>query len=295
MDLIEELERFRFTRMEARIYVALVRHGQLNGSQIARELKANRSSVYTALNHLSERGAVFVVAGEPTEYVPVEPMVLVRRYQQEYERSLDFLESELTASRQQGQNHQYYNLRGRRQCLQKINEVVSAAKKEICFNLGIDFRLIDAELRDAARRGVRLIAFSFQPIPEPDYRMEVYHSSKFDFRDAPDRRILMVSDMEHGVIAGGNETRGYVGTYSTDPLFNAIIAEHIHHDIYLYRLEERMKQNLIDEQVKIGSLLERNFDAWMAYAGGQGASGATSADKRSSGRDANTGNTESLP
>ena len=271
MDLIEELERFHFSRMEARIYVSLVSHGQMNGSQLARELGVNRSSVYTALNHLSERGAVHTIAGEPTEYAPVDPAELVRNYRHEYEQSLEFLRDELDRFREQGRQHQYYNLRGKEQCLHRITEVISSAQRELCGNSNLDFSLLDGALRDASNRGVRIIAFSFQPVPECDYPIEVYYNRKFNLSGADDRRILLVADMREALIAGGNDTRGYMGTFSSDPLLISVVAEHIHHDIYVQRLEHEAGRNLITEKIKIGSMLETQFSEWVENVGAPGA------------------------
>ncbi len=269
LELIQELERFHFSSMEARIYVTLVQHGQMNGSQLAKELSVNRSSVYTALNHLSERGAVHIIAGEPTEYEPVDPDELLRRYRHEYEQSLEFLRDELDRFRMQGQQHQYYNLRGKEQCLRRIREMIVSAETELCLNSNLEFSLMDEYLQEASTRGVRIILFSFQPVPERDYPIDVYRSRKFNLKAAPDKRILLVADMKQGLIAGGNETRGYMGTFSSDPLLVSIAAEHIHHDIYLQRLEEQHGENLVDDKVQIGSLLEKGFAAWVATVPGK--------------------------
>ncbi len=58
-NIITHLEMLRFSKIEAQVYVTLVKHSKLNGSQIAKILNLSRSSVYSALHNLYNRGIVF--------------------------------------------------------------------------------------------------------------------------------------------------------------------------------------------------------------------------------------------
>ena len=265
MTIIDELMRFHFTEMEARIYVTLVKHGRLNGSQIARELSANRSSVYTALNHLTEKGALFSLPGDPTEYVPEDPETLMERYSAEYSSSLSFLKDELNKSKQIAVDQQYRNIRGRDHCMAKAKELIESTQSELFLHTNLELAKFRDPLAAAAERGVRIIAFSFVPVNLPGVEIELYRSGKFNLQDSPDKRLMLVSDMRHALIAGGNESRGFLGTQAENSLFVAIVAEHIHHDIYLYKLDERAGRNLVDESIKVQSLLEQQFTWWISH------------------------------
>lgn len=270
MTITEELMRFHFTEMEARIYVTLVRHGRLNGSQIARMLSANRSSVYTALNHLTEKGALFSLTGDPTEYVPEDPETLIERFSTEYSSSLSFLKEELNKSKQVATDQQYRNIRGREHCTAKAKELIESARTEICLHTNFDLGEFTQELAAASARGVRIIAFSFVPVHLPEVEIELYRSEKFNLQESPDKRLMLVSDMRHALIAGGNESRGFLGTQAENSLFVAIVAEHIHHDIYLERLDERFGRNVVDDSIKIQSLLEQQFTWWISHLASEG-------------------------
>ncbi len=58
-NLINELQKFGFTVVEAKVYAALASHGEaMTGYQIAKEAGVARPNVYPALQRLVERGAV---------------------------------------------------------------------------------------------------------------------------------------------------------------------------------------------------------------------------------------------
>ena len=69
--LIENLISFNLTRQEATIYVALLTHGEMTGYEVAKETGIARSNVYSALQSLVEKGALYLLEGETTKYVPV--------------------------------------------------------------------------------------------------------------------------------------------------------------------------------------------------------------------------------
>ncbi len=57
-DLQEQLVKLGFTENEARVYLALIKFGELNGSQVSKRSKLDRSFCYTVLNNLIGKGYV---------------------------------------------------------------------------------------------------------------------------------------------------------------------------------------------------------------------------------------------
>ena len=47
------------------------------------------------------------------------------------------------------------------------------------------------------------------------------------------------------------------GTFTENQFLANIVSEHIHHDIYLLKLKERERKELIDEDILIDSLLDK--------------------------------------
>ncbi|WP_455718896.1 helix-turn-helix domain-containing protein, partial [Anaerosporobacter sp.] len=55
-DLITYLCNLHFTKLEAQIYITLLEGGELTGYQIAKKIHISRSSVYSVLDSMHERG-----------------------------------------------------------------------------------------------------------------------------------------------------------------------------------------------------------------------------------------------
>lgn len=69
--LVENLISFNLTRQEALIYVALLTYGEMTGYEVAKQTGIARSNVYSALQSLLEKGALYLIEGETTKYEPV--------------------------------------------------------------------------------------------------------------------------------------------------------------------------------------------------------------------------------
>ena len=86
--LIENLTSFNLTRQEATIYVALLTHGQMTGYEVAKETGVARSNVYSSLQSLVEKGALYLIEGETKKYLPVEiDLFLKNRFEELKEKA----------------------------------------------------------------------------------------------------------------------------------------------------------------------------------------------------------------
>jgi sugar-specific transcriptional regulator TrmB len=262
-----ELERFRFSAMEARVYVCLVQHGQLNGSQIAKHLSASRSSVYSALQNLYERGAVYMLSGDPTSYKAEDYVKLLDQLEQDFSQAISTLRTELARKQSLELDDQYWNVEGFDTCIQKAKDILATTNHEVLLHTNLDFTYFAQSLKEALARGVRVIIFSFVPVEESLIPgSEIYFDDKFGLTPSKDKRLMIVSDFSQALIAGGSLEASFLGTFSRNTLLVSIVAEHIHHDIYLYKLEQKLGKNLVDESIQIRSMLEIGFEQWLERA-----------------------------
>lgn len=263
--LVEELQKFQFTRMEASAYITLIRNSPANGSQLAKMLNAPRTSVYSAIESLFKKGAVYSLPGEPTRYVALTPKKFLKRLKTDYDESMDFLNNNLKEYKSYSSAEQYWNLAGESGFQEKTTELISLARKEIVLHTNQELTPFLDVLREAAERGVRIIMFSFVRLDLQGIPCEWYYNRKFDIEDSLDKRTMMVVDMKRAILAGGQLNGEFLGTFTENDLFVSILAEHIHHDIYLHKLEEKTGTTLIDHDIQINSLLETGFEEWLDH------------------------------
>lgn len=64
MDIYEQLQKAGLTGNEAKVYLELVKKGEMSANQIAKNLGMDRTLTYTVLNHLIEKGQINYVVKE---------------------------------------------------------------------------------------------------------------------------------------------------------------------------------------------------------------------------------------
>lgn len=251
-------ERFNFSKTEALVYMDLLANGHLTGYQIAKNIGLSRSSVYNALNALYKRGVVFLLPGENNLFRALEPNVLVPRLKREYDEAAKALEAGLSHLEIPKQDGRYLNIEGRENILTKAAELIQSAKQDIFMNTDFDPDLLGPMLEMAVHSGVRCILFTFNAITMPLTGVELY-SHGYELKGLyPSTRLMLTVDMNQTLIASMEHENKYIGTFTENRLLARIVAEHIHHDIYLLKLKEKYGERVVDESVLIKSRFEKD-------------------------------------
>lgn len=251
-------ERFNFSKTEALVYMDLLANGHLTGYQIAKNIGLSRSSVYNALNTLYRRGVVFLLPGENNLFRALEPNVLVPRLKREYEEAAKALEAGLSHLEMPKQDGRYLNIEGRENILTKASELIQSAKQDLFINTDFDPKLVGDLLVEASFKGVRCILFTFNEIAIPLPGIELY-SHGIQLNGAyPSTRLMLTADMNQTLIASMEHESKYIGTFTENRLLARIVAEHIHHDIYLLKLKERYGERVVDETILLKSRFEKD-------------------------------------
>lgn len=260
--IIEKLQSFNFSKMEAMVYVTLAKYPNINGSQIAKLLNASRSSVYAALDNLCTRGAAFLVPGDAntTEYRAQRPEILMANLEKEYFENIEYLKNEFANFEEPEEDYQYINIKGEQNFIIKVKELINKAEKEISLNTNYDLHVFQEELNSACARGVRIILFSFEKHNLEGLSIEeYYYNSKFQERNPEAyKRMMLVIDLKTVLIVGGRKSSNYFGAFTNNPLLVLTVAEHINHDIYLLKLAEKYGEHMMDG-INMNTLREQEF------------------------------------
>jgi sugar-specific transcriptional regulator TrmB len=253
--LIENLRLFNFSDMEAGIYLCLLKNQKLNGSKIAKILNKPRTSVYMSLDSLYKKGAVFMLPGEPVYYKPQDPKILIASLKETYNTSLNLLEKELENFDIYSSEDQFWNLKGYSNILAKTKEILATAEKEVFINTNLDIQLFTDVLKELTERDIRIIVFSFHKLDLQGIKAESYYNPRKVIED-PYQRLMVVVDEKKVIIASGNEMGEYLATFSENFFLVSIILEHIHNDIYIYEMDKKYGNHLLDKDICIKSIFE---------------------------------------
>lgn len=263
-ELIKKLEELNFNKIEAKVYIVLVKYNELNGSQIAKKINASRSSVYLALDNLYKRGCVYLISGDTNMYIAEKPEILIGKMKRNFEDTANAIKDELLQLEQGDNEKNYYNLSGTQNFINKAKELLLYATKEVYINTCIDLQIFKSEFDALKKKGVRIIVFTYKKMDIDDLPIELYRHSIEDYDRTEYKedeiRLMMVVDLKYTLICStNNENVEMTGTFTENQFLANIISEHIHHDIYLLKLKEREGKELIDQDILIDSLLENKM------------------------------------
>jgi len=259
-DMYELLASFNFTKIEADLYIHLLQYPQLNGSQLAKIVSLPRSTVYNSLGNLQKRGAVILLPGIVNVYQAEEPGTLFGRVKDELARSADRIREELSKISIKKPSAGFANIEGYFNVLSKAKEFLSSSRREIYMHTNMRLSSFREELIESHDRGIRVIVFSFQQINDENLPVELYYSDKFSDSGYLYSKILLVVDQERALIARGYAETDYRGMYSADAILVDLVSEHIHHDIYLHKLEKKHGlRNIVGKDILVNSLQEKKI------------------------------------
>ena len=276
---IDALMVLGFTQTEAKVYCAMVSEESANGYQIAKTLNLSRSSVYAALENLLEKGAIHSIPGKTNEYTVVEPELLLEKIMSNYKKNAEIAKESLNSLAVHGNSRNFFlNIQGLNNIIDNIHIMIQKAEKEILISTSMDLKPIADDLKEALKRGVRVIVFSMLELNLYGVDAEFYGGRK-GIEKSSEQRFSIVADNSACLICsndkqefisfkqfinenGGNllstEDKDFLGMKSTNRLMVNIIQEHFHFDVYLHKLLIKNNgEQIITDDIQLGTLMER--------------------------------------
>lgn len=159
--VIGNLGKLGLTKYEARVYGALVLLGEASVGDIYPTADVPRSAVYGALEKLYDRGIIEVCHEKPARYRALEPDLalekLERGFQNAKKKALASLVNMYEAIPQARSEEAIWIVKGKENIDDKIEELISKAKKRILFGGTIEKILGYSQSFDAAKgKGVKI-------------------------------------------------------------------------------------------------------------------------------------------
>ena len=255
-EIIKLLEKLNFSKTEAAVYIDLLKNSSSNGYKIAKNLNMSRSSVYSALDNLYKKGIVFLLPGDSQVYKAENPSVLINKMKTEFNETTNLLDYKLKDLEKSDSEERYVNIEGYDNIILKIKHLLLSAEKEVYINTDIELSRFESELIKIAKKGVRIIIFSFKKCTLENIPMEIYNHCSSNC-DGKETRIMLVVDCVKTLVADrGPHREEFLGVFTDNILLASIISEHIHNDIYIWKLKKLYGENLINEDIKLNTMLE---------------------------------------
>lgn len=249
--IISTLSNLGFSRLEAEIYITLL-DGTMSGYQIAKKIEIARPSVYTALEHMYEKGIVQKVQDGGSEFTAQPPEIIFKKLSGEFAQNALFAEQALTKYAENRFESRLATIKGFKTILEYAKKLLVTAKNEVFINTDSDLSILKSDIEKATENGVSVTVFSFYAT-DIDLPCEVYSHNRPQKDTAT--RLMIACDETETLIANSNSSGEWLASVTNNPLMVEIVTEHIHNDIYLLKLRNEYGPEVY-ENLRIGSDFE---------------------------------------
>jgi hypothetical protein len=181
---------------------------------------------------------------------------MLLQIEERFSSALKAVQPMLSSITEKSKRDNFVNLLNRDAIIAKTKAMMNQANKEIVMNTDLDLEIFEKEIKDMIDRKVRVIIFSFRKLNH--YKGIELYSHGYDIQCC--NRIMLVVDTDQVLVASGNYNQDeWIGTHTDNIFMSKIIYEHIHHDIYLLRIKEKLGINLFEmhPDILINSMNER--------------------------------------
>ncbi len=131
--MTEKLMKFGLTRQEAVLYLLLLRSAALTGYEAAKQTGISRSNTYSALAGLTEKGAAYMMEGQPVKYVPVNMEEFCKNKIHELEEDQTYLKAHAPTAKETAEG--YITVEGYTNICNKMHHMLEQTEHRIYLSM----------------------------------------------------------------------------------------------------------------------------------------------------------------
>lgn len=201
--LLPALKSFGFTSNEAKAYLSLLQNNPATGYEVSGKSGIPRSAIYEILKRLESTGMVSCVDTNPTRYIPLPPDHLFDLLENSFNANLDTLKDSLKNVNTDLEVGDLWNIRGYDSMIDRARNMIRNAKHSVYLSIWrTEYEKLHADLKDAEKRGVELVIFSFCDLPVDMGRVFAYNLDTDRLQDVWSSKILLVADRDSALLGG---------------------------------------------------------------------------------------------
>ncbi len=238
--LIETLQQLGFTQYEAQCYLGLLRQHPLNGSQLSVVCGVPRSMVYQTLNRLEEKEAVVRVngeSGEPQQYEPVAPKLVITNLSAHFQATCEKAEQELNTLVQTPPAEVVLNIVGTEDILRRAAMLILQAQQRISLMGGSpELVALEPDLQAAVARGVSARIVSVGTAPAVDGQIVSFLGENVS---APTRFLILIADTLPVLIATFPPDLSATAVLTENPILARLLLAFLNTEYYIVRLSNQ--------------------------------------------------------
>lgn len=224
-----------FTATDAKAYVALLKDSPATGYELAARSSVPRSAIYNVLRRLQALGLINPIQDKPARYVPLPPERLFELLETRFVRSLDSLKGSIDKLADRSADAVTWTVEGYEAMLEQAERLVADAKESVHGSLwGREARRLHKPLVDARARGVDVVLFSWNPLPEGLDRALSYGIREDALEEHWEHKIILIRDRAQLLVGRAEETDENRAVITNEPSLVEVGVSNLVLDITLY-------------------------------------------------------------
>jgi sugar-specific transcriptional regulator TrmB len=248
-EILDSLQELGFSTNEARAYKGLLVESPATGYEIAQRAGIPRSAIYAVLKRLEDDGLVARVEETPARYAPLPPTDLLGVLRRRFEGSLTNLDGSLRRLRPPPPPVDLWNVTGYDEVMERAVSLINQAERYIfCSTWRREGARLRPALEAAAKRRVKIIAFSFCALDEMPGKVYSYGLDETDLEAFWKHKIILVVDHQR-TLMGGAEPQDSEAVVTGHPAITEVALNNIALDVTL--LGQRQKLDTTASMVEM--------------------------------------------
>ncbi len=234
-DLIKKLNKLGFTVYESKAYLALLRINPASGYEVAQESGVPRSVIYDVLRKLEKAGVAGIVHDKPKKYVPLPPDQLISMLNARFHHNIESLKHDLNEFSEGDHTGHLWNISGYDTIMQKGRELIRKADKSVYISAwGSEIEVLKNDIKDALKRDVKVIIFSFNPLPMKHTHFYSYNIEEKFLEKDWNHKIVLVADKKEILMGESDKRFSQRAAWTNNEAIISIAINYIILDITLF-------------------------------------------------------------
>jgi len=235
--IIEQMKLLGFTGSEAQAYTTLLKSNPATGYEISKQSGIPRSAIYSVMDKLEAAGLVNAMSSNPKQFIPLEPEKLFAKLSSDFQHTIEELRQSFSEYKTETSIGHLWNIQGYEQMIRQAKEIINGAKKTIHLSVwNREFEELKKELKNAKKRGVNIVIFSFTDIVEKIGNIVSYELNEKDLMEIWDHKIILVVDCVELLMGEADRNKSKKVAWTENKAIVTIALNHIILDITLYGL-----------------------------------------------------------
>jgi sugar-specific transcriptional regulator TrmB len=205
------------------------------------------SKIYEVLAKLLEKGVVMeIVENSKKRYIPLEPGEFIDTFKSRMDTTLTVLKKELSSIKKETNVSYIWNISDYTHLIDQGQRIITSTRETILISTWAEeLNKIKDLLRMKEEEGVKIAIIHFGKPSIQIGQIFIHPIEDTIYTEKGGRGFVVVSDSREAIMGTVSENMSIEGAWSRNRGFVTLAEDYIKHDIYVMKMVNRFRSNLI--------------------------------------------------